>query len=441
MKQLEKAPLAELVLSVKKYGINGEGIGYYNKKPVFIPGAFANEWARVAIMVDHGRYYSGRLLEITKANNARKKTFYPQLLSCGYPFLSLKYGAQLKAKRELLCESLERYAQVDSKLVKQVIPSEFELGYRNQCKVPFGMQDNQLVSGLFEEKTGVFVPVQDDPIHKLELETVRKQVLRVLNQFKLKAYDTKSKRGLRTLILRSTSNLVQLSIIASEPLKPEVAMALGKIPGICGLSVCVNKDPDGSLLTDKTKLLIPENKVELKLDRYRFLLSPTSFFQLNTYQAKALYRYVRDLVPVGVKTIVEAYCGIGTLSHYLAKKAECVIGIDANQEAIADAKAAAIKNQVEALSFVASDSAAGFKEITKKVDLLVVDPPRSGLDGAMIAAIHHKKPRYLIYVSCNPSTLAKNIADLSEYQILSLQPFDMFPQTPLVECVALMVLK
>ena len=185
-----------------------------------------------------------------------------------------------------------------------------------------------------------------------------------------------------------------------------------------------------------------DRRLELKLDSLRLQLSPRSFFQLNTEQAKQLYRCVASLIPQHNDLIVEAYSGIGAISLYVKDKAKQIIGIESIKDAVVNANENAKRNNAGHVSFLCADAADKCTYLSKKqqIDTLIVDPPRSGLDDAMLECILRSKIKHVIYISCNPATLGKNLACLKErYEIKTILPFDMFPQTPHVESVVLLV--
>ena len=195
------------------------------------------------------------------------------------------------------------------------------------------------------------------------------------------------------------------------------------------------------LMPEKLRPLFGREKIEFKAKDYRLRLSPQAFFQLNHEQAQRIYEDVSKLIKDKKKLIIEAYCGIGAISLYLHDKAEKLLGIEIVEKAVKDAKENAKLNHFENIDFICEDAAKEVRKIVKKqkVDLLIADPPRTGLDDALITTILKSDIRQIIYISCNPATLAKNLdVLLTKYEIRFIQGYDMFPNTPHVETVCLM---
>lgn len=371
----------------------------------------------------------------------------PMQRRCGAcPYMVCTYEEQLRYKQEDLRQSLIKYAHVDPKLIEPIRPSQQQLFYRNQCKLPCGMSEGQLVNGMYMPNSNIFVPMDTCYTHEKDLEIMRKRILKVLNRYHVRAYDWHCKRGLRFLILRGFHGKFQCTLVSGEEsFDEEMIGELMALEGMHSLWQSVQtQKKTAELFGPKMVLLGGERLLYLTLDGYRLPISPRSFFQLNTAQAQKLYACIAEMAGEGNTRIVEAYSGVGGISLALKDRAQEVIGIEIVKDAVLNARQCAKENKIDNVQFLCADAADKLLYLSKKsvIDVLVVDPPRSGLDEAMLSVILRSKIKKLIYVSCNPSTLAKNVAVLRErYEVKRIVPFDMFPNTAKVECACLLVRK
>lgn len=419
-------------------GINGEAIAYIDRKPIFIDGAFPDEDVEIEYKNSSANFYKTKALRIVKKSEDRIEAKDKNLVKCGYSLLPLKYEAQLKYKRELLVEALYKYAGIQKDKVSEIIGSEFIYNYRNQCKLPFGY-DGNLYTGLYLSDSNVLVKLDDCIIHDKKLEEVRSKIIKILRKHKIRTYDFKSRLGLRNLVIRCLDNKCQVTLVCG---KNEFTQNLiDEIMGIDGVvslyqNINVNKNSI-EIFGSKDILLGGEKCLDFSFNNLEISLLPKSFFQLNSNQASVLYNIVRDNVET-CDTLVEAYCGVGVMSLMVKDKAKKIIGIENVIDAIESAKINAEKNNIDNVEFICDDAAKALNKINK-VDCLIVDPPRSGLDDEMIKAIINKDIKQLIYVSCNPATLGKNLKELKKYyKTKKIIPLDMFSHTAHVETVCLM---
>ena len=431
-------------VTIKKMGINGEGIGYIDRLPVFVPGALLNEEAEIKVIERTQRYARAKVEKIIKRSDKRVRPACGIQHRCGAcPYMVCADEEQLRFKRDNLRQSLIKYAQIDPKLISEVRPSPAKLHYRNQFKLPLSMQEGELVNGMYMPNSNIFVPMETCLIHEEGLEALRKAILAVLNRHGIRAYDWHQKRGLRHLVVRGFEGRYQCTLVTGEEQLPqELIDDLLQLEGLVSLWQSIQtakKTPD--IFGPKMILLGGQRSLTMHLHGLRIPISPRSFFQLNTAQAANLYACIDAMVEPGCKRIVEAYSGIGGISMYLKDKAEEVIGIEIIKDAVLDARKAAERNGIHNVEFICADAADKLTYLSKKksIDVLVVDPPRSGLDDLMLETMLRSRITKIIYVSCNPSTLAKNLAVLSErYEVRQIVPFDMFPHTANLETVVLL---
>lgn len=434
-------------VTIKKTGINGEGIGYIDRMPVFVPQALIGEEVEIRIVDKQKRYATAELLWVVKSskNRIRPKCFIQN--TCGAcPLMIARYPAQLEYKQDLLKQSLIKYAQIDPRKVARVKASEDVFGYRNQFKLPCAMEEGRLVSGLFMPNSNYFIDVKKCWIHEDGLERVRMDIMHVLNTHGCVSYNPHDKKGIRNLVVRGFDNRYQCTIVTgNDELDERLISDLMRIKGLTSLWQSIHtikKTPE--VFGNKMMHLAGETSLSMELDGLKLRISPRSFFQLNSKQAVQLYRTIASMVKEDNELIVEAYSGIGAISLYLKDKAKEIIGIESIKDAVVNANQNAALNGCEHVSFLCDDAANKLTYLSKKrsIDVLVVDPPRSGLDDAMLECILRSKIKNIIYVSCNPATLGKNLAVLSSrYNVDRIQPIDIFPHTPHVETVVQLVRK
>ena len=426
-------------MRIKKTGINGEGIGYLNRKPVFVSGALQDELCEVELIQEKERYSIGKLVKVIEPSVHRIEPLCPHFEKCGGCSLGMMDETwQLKIKQDLLKEALWKYAHIEETKVQRLIRSPYRTAYRNQCKMPLKNVNGKIAAGLYAEGSNQFVAIEHCAIHDKRLEETRKQVLEVLNQHHIAA-EERRKPGLKTLVLRRIGNKSQCVLVSGNVRIPkECVQDLLKIPTLNSLMQNIQDDRKSHELFGKQWIHLGgyENMV-VDVCGKKLKLSPASFFQLNTFQAENMVKLVASLIEP-CATFVEAYCGVGLMSLAASDKFEKGIGIEVVKEAIVNAKENARINRLSHLEFICGDAAKQLKLIAQKesIDALLVDPPRSGLSDEMMETILKCAPSQIVYVSCNPATLAKNLNVLmSMYEVKQIQPLDMFPQTPHVETV------
>ncbi|MBQ6125564.1 MAG: 23S rRNA (uracil(1939)-C(5))-methyltransferase RlmD [Erysipelotrichaceae bacterium] len=426
-------------LNVKKTGINGEGIAYFKRKPVFIEGCFPGETVECTLE-DQGRYFKGKLVHILKKSPDRISCVCPYQKECGgCALMPLEYQKQLEIKKELLMEALHKYARFKQK-IDDIVPSEKRLSYRNRSNMPVVEEDGKLVSAMYRSGSNHPIPIEQCPVHDVMVERIRSAILQILNSRHYSAYSQSEKKGIRQLSVRGFDNEYQAVIITGNDVFDQKTVdALSKIENLVSIYQGINtqKDPI-RMMPERLKRLYGKEKITVRLDDYSLSLSPQAFFQLNRDQAERIYKDAVSFVPEGSGRVVEAYCGIGTISLYLSGKAEEVIGIELEKEAVKDATENAERNGCHNLRFLCSDASRAIRKLLEKqkADMLIVDPPRTGLDQDLIETLLQSKIKRLVYISCNPATLGKDLNQLQKkYMINSVKGYDMFPNTPLVETI------
>lgn len=431
-------------LRIEKIGINGEGIAYYQHKPVFVEELIPGDIADITLEKQGDRFYRGTCKKLLQRSSFYQKPICPLQKECGgCAMMHMVDDAQNEWKRKLLIEAVYKYGNVKEHFVRDMHSSEKTLGYRSACKLPVQEHNGKLVTGMYKIGTNHFVPIEDCLVHHPALETFRKQILNVLNRHQLSAYSPKTKQGLRYLVLRHIQGHGQCTLVTgNDNITTKLIDELMSIPTMEGLfqSIQTNKKTH-EVFGPTTKLLAGNATIRFEMLGIPLYLSPTSFFQLNIEQAEKLYAMAIQKLDT-CSSLVEAYCGVGAMSLLAHKKAKHILGIEYVPEAIQNAKQSALELHLDKqIQFVAGEAAKELQHYLQHhtVDALLVDPPRSGLDDKMIQTILSSNIHRIIYISCNPATLGKNLKQLKRaYQVRTIIPFDLFPNTPQVESLTVL---
>ena len=424
-------------------GINGEGIGYHNRKPVFVADCFPGETVEVKITERNDRYYKGECIKIYKPSPSRitpECTYSDKCGACS--LIKMDYTAQQKYKKELIKEAFLKYTEIKPN-IKDLVAADEIFGYRNKCNLPVINHNGTLTNAIYRRDSNKPVVINNCLIHNEQTEKVRKDVLRVLNEHGCSAYDSSTKKGIRQLMVRSLSGQSQIVLVTGhDEFNEDLLNDLFNIESVVSIyqGINVQKDPV-QMVPDKLKLLKGQDEIRFEICGIKVRLLPQSFFQLNYDQCVKLYNLVSKLAQKNNGLMIEAYCGVGIMSLMLAQHFNKVIGIEIVPEAVKNAKKMAEENKINNVEFYCDDVCKVIGDITtgKTIDVLLVDPPRTGLDEIMLDTILKADINSIIYVSCNPATLAKDINKLSErFSVKEIHPIDMFPNTPHVETVVLM---
>ncbi|MEG0077016.1 23S rRNA (uracil(1939)-C(5))-methyltransferase RlmD [Anaerorhabdus sp.] len=428
-------------VKIVKMGINGEGIGYINKVPVFVDGALLQEQVEIEITEKHQNYSKAITTKILQKSDSRVNPPCPFQVKCGGCSLMIAdYKAQLEIKKELLRESLIKYAGLKNATIEDIVENPSPLHYRNQCKLPVKWLKGTLYSGLYEANSSRLLYMDECKVHEEGLDRVRKKIMALLNEAGIRDYNDRIERGMKYFVLRGFNGVYQCTLVTGRmTIEKELVDKIMEIKEVVSLFQNINTSKRSYEIFGKEFVQLGGSKtLELKMDGIVCRLSPASFFQLNVEQASKLYSTVVSLVDP-CKLVVEAYSGIGVMSLLLKEKAERVVGIEYVKDAVKNANNNARINHCEdRVEFICGDAAEEMKNIAmkEKINALVVDPPRTGLNEEMLECIMKARPEQIIYISCNPATLAKNLNILLQrYRVERIIPFDMFSQTPHVETV------
>lgn len=437
-------------LKIKRLGINGEGIGYYKKAIVFVPGALPKEDISAKITKVAPRFVEAQLTKIIKSAPERVVPPCPVYEECGGCQLQhLAYPAQLTFKKDLLKQALNKFKprNFEKYPLRKTIGMKNPWNYRNKAQFQLRKIDGEIEAGLYQADSHHLVPIDDCLVQQPATTKVMNALVELLNKYQLPIYNERKNSGIfRTLMVRVgiKTNEVQVVFITQSKKFPQKHVLIDEItqqlPEVVSIMQNVQNKRTSIVMGDETIHLWGKESIEEKINEVTFDLSPRAFFQLNPEQTEVLYNEaIKALDLQENETVVDAYCGVGTIGLSLAKKAKEVRGMDIIPAAIEDAKLNA-----ERLGFTNTHYEVGTAEelLPKwlqagfKPDAIVVDPPRTGLDQKLLKAIMKQPPKKMVYISCNVSTLAKDLVDLAKvFEIDYLQSVDMFPQTARCEAV------
>lgn len=443
----------QFILDIKRLGINGEGIGFYNKLAIFVDNAIPGEGHEVIVTKCENKMAFAKSLNIKTPSNYRKDASCKYYDSCGgCAVMHIEYNQMLKYKRDILIEALNRYTRLDTKSfeIKSTLPSKEIYGYRNKSQLPVKKFDKNSVC-MIKAKSNDLIPIDECIVSKPFINELNNKILNLQEELGISSYLYKFSRGiLKYIVIRvNKNNEALVCLVCHEKSNKIIQLAnrIMEIPGVKGVYENFNDSKrQGVIFGKETNHLSGDKYIFEYLGDVKYQIYPTTFFQLNTNQALEMFNVVLKACKLSKKErVLDAYCGVGAIGLYIAKMAKEVIGIEYNKESILAANENAKINSIKNAKFFQGDASSLLPKMIKdgkNFDVVICDPPRVGLGIEFINTILKTEVKRVIYVSCNPSTLAKDLEVLSEkYNVKSITPVDMFPQTPLVESVTVLELK
>jgi len=359
--------------------------------------------------------------------------------------MHLSYPKQLEIKRQRVIDALIRIGKLEGIRVEPCLPSPLELGYRNKIQLPVKQSEGGIALGLYERSSHRLVELKKCPIHCPLGEEAYQQVRPIIKRSGISAYDPGTGKGeLRHVLIKSAlrSQETLILLVTNGEATPLLSHIAEEIMASCswvkGIVHNRHAGQDNVILGSVYNVLKGSGSITETLCGLNFKISPASFFQVNPAQAERLYSKALEFAELrGEETVLDAYCGVGTLALVFAKAAKSVIGVECVPEAIADAEENAKRNGIDNALFVHATSEA-FIATMPSVDVILLNPPRKGCEPSFLEGIGRLAPKKLVYISCDPATLARDLGCLRTfgYKIDQIQPFDMFPQTAHVECIA-----
>ena len=449
----------EYIFDIISQGYEGEGIAKIdNKYPIFIEGALKGEKVKVRIVKVNKNFAYGKLMEVLEASEERVNppcAIYKRCGGCKLQHAS--YKAQLDFKWDRVKDCVSKIGKLDPSIVKYPLGMEEPWRYRNKVQLPIGLINGEVKIGFFAPRSHDIIDMESCLIQDEIGDKVVKLTREWIEKFNIRPYNVDGEydeKGIvRHIMIRRgfTTNEVMVVLVTNGeklPHKEEfVDLMVKNIPGIKSVIQNINSKKTNVILGLESKTLWGEDTVSDYIGDFRFNISPLSFFQVNPIQTEVLYGKALEYANLtGNEEVFDAYCGTGTITLFLSQKAKKVYGVEIIPQAIDNAWINAKENKVENVEFFVGESEVVIPDLINKgvkADLVVVDPPRKGCDKKLLDAITHIDAKKIVYVSCDPSTLGRDLKVLEEngYKTLEVQPVDMFPNTAHIENVALLIKK
>ena len=448
------------VVNIIDQGYEGEGIAKIEGYTLFIPNAIQGEKCKVLIVKTTASHGFGKLLEVLEPSEDRVKADCTTYQRCGGCSLRhMNYRATLSLKRKIVQNLVNK--ELKNKIqVKQTIGMEEPYHYRNKAQYPIGYDKRgSITTGIFANRTHEIIPMQGCKIQHPVSELIAKLVVKFLSENHITAYNEQRGEGIFrhvvTKIGKRTKEVMCILVINGEKFPKEQELVNYLLKNFEQKnSEYVIKTIIKNINTKVTNVTLGEKNINLygdgyiydKLGEYTFKISPMSFYQNNPIQTEVLYTKAIELAKLKKEDVVlDLYCGIGTIGIYASKYVKQVYGIEIVEQAIEDAEENAKLNKIDNIKFICGDVEKALTNLLKQQvepNVIFVDPPRRGLDGTTIKNILSVIPEKLVYISCNPATMVRDLKQLEEkYKVKEIQPVDMFPFTSHVECVSLLCLK
>ncbi|SDL09908.1 23S rRNA (uracil(1939)-C(5))-methyltransferase RlmD [Natronincola ferrireducens] len=436
-------------IEIEDIGHSGEGIGRIEGFTVFVEGGIPGDQVRVKIKSLKKNYGEGRIIQMIKPSKDRINPICHLANTCGgCQIMHMDYSAQLDIKKKRVEQILERIGKINT-TIHPTLGMENPYEYRNKAQFPVGMIKGKAILGFYKKGSHDIVDTNychiQSPINKDVVKTMREYI----EKYKITVYDEKTRKGLiRHVVTKvgfATGEVMVVIITNGKdlPLKNQLIEMLQKnVKGLKSIVQNINDKSTNVIFGRETITLYGEDKIVDYIGDLKFHISAQSFFQVNPIQTKVLYEKALEYAELtGKENVFDIYCGIGTISLFLAQRAKKVIGVEVIETAIRDAEENADINNLDNTEFYVGKAEEVIPQLYAKGmkgDVVVVDPPRKGCDEKVLETIVTMKPERVVYVSCNPATLARDLAYLEEkgYKTVEVQPVDMFPHTAHVETVA-----
>ena len=445
----------EYIVEIIDNGFEGEGIAKIDNFTIFIPGAIKGEKVKILIVKVLSSHAFGKIIEIIEQSKDRQDSDCSTYKRCGGCNLRhIKYDKTLKMKQNAV-QSLVNKTLKNKIQVKETVGMENPFHYRNKAQYPLGVnKEGEPVIGVFANRTHEVIPMEKCLIQNEKSEEIAKFVLEFIKNNKLSIYNEQTGKGLfRHIVIKvgiKTNEIMCVLVINGRDIPKELELInelITTFPEIKTIVKNSNIKNTNVILGQENVNVYGDGFIEDKLGEYNFKISPLSFYQVNPIQAEKLYNLGVEMAQISKDdTVFDLYCGIGTISLFMAKYAKKVYGIEIVEEAVKAAKQNALTNNIDNTEFYAGDVEIVLDDLINnkgiEADIVMFDPPRKGLDKTSINNILKIKPEKIVYISCNPATLVRDLADFEEfYNIKEIIPVDMFPWTSHVECCSVLYLK
>lgn len=431
---------------------DGMGVGKIDGFAVFVQGTIDGENVRVKIIKVLKSYAIARVIDFIQESPLRSEPFCPEYKRCGGCSLQhMTYEKTLEFKRQVVIDNLSRIGGLTDVTVNKIMGMKDPMKYRNKAQYPVGTGKDGPIAGFFARRSHEIIETPYCGIQHPLSDKAKEIVLGFIKSLNIPAYDESTGKGLIRHIVTKIAfgtGEVMVVIVATRPEIPKINKLLYRlkrdIPGLSSVILNINPNPGNVILGQNYRTLFGSDTIVDKIGDLFFEISPLSFYQVNPIQTKLLYDKAIEYARLsGNETVYDIYCGIGTISLFAASKSSVVIGIEVVPETVEAAKRNAIKNNINNVEFYTGEAEKVFPELFaagKTADVVFVDPPRKGCDETLLKSLVEMSPKRIVYISCNPSTLARDLKYLTanSYTVEAVQPVDMFPYTAHLECVVLM---
>lgn len=441
----------DIILKIEDMTNEGSSVGHYDGMAVFVRGAVTGDEIVSHIIKAKKNYAIGIVKEIITPSPYRIESDCPVSNKCGgCSFRNMTYDAELQYKQNRVADAVRRIGHINAP-IKPIIGADTVDNYRNKAQYPVSIVNGELEAGFYAYKSHRIIPYSDCRLQQQEFKGLLDVIAEWVKNSNVTSYDEQTGRGLlRHIYIRrapKTGETMVCLVINGRniPNESELVNALTQDESIKSICVNINRENTNVILGDKTKVIYGQKTITDILLGKKFVISPESFYQINHDQCEKLYSKAAEYAGLtGSETVVDLYCGVGTIGLSMADGAKQIFGIEIVPQAIENAKINAQQNGITNAEFFCGDAFDGAKELEKRgitPDVVILDPPRKGCQKELFDVIEQMNPKRIVYVSCDSATLARDLAVLQTkgYRTVEVTPVDMFPRTPHVEAVAMIV--
>ncbi|MGH4050671.1 MAG: 23S rRNA (uracil(1939)-C(5))-methyltransferase RlmD [Clostridium sp.] len=439
----------DYIVDIDNMGYDGEGVGKIDNFTIFVAGAIKGEKVMVKIVKVSKNFAFGKLLEIIEKSMYRVDPVCEIYKNCGGCNIQhIDYDSQLDFKTNRVKQVINRIGKLDDVLVHPTIGMESPYNYRNKVQLPVSNIDGNVNIGFYAARSHDIINMEVCHIQDSVADIVVKLTRMWMKEFNIESYNEENNQGiLRHIMIRKGIKTGEVMVVlvtngTDLPHKEEfIALISKKIKGLVSIVQNINNIKTNVILGPLCVTLWGKDTITDYIGEFKFEISPLSFFQVNSIQTEVLYSTALEYANLsGGEVVLDVYCGTGTISLFLSGKAKKVYGVEIIPQAIENAIINGKENKIDNAEFIVGDAEKVIPELIVqgvKADVVVVDPPRKGCDKTLLESICSMKPKNIVYVSCDPGTLARDLGILDElgYKTVEIQPVDMFPQTAHVECV------
>lgn len=440
----------KIELTIDALTSEGSGVGRYNGLAVFVRGTVPQDKIIAHIIKRSKNYAIGIIDKILQPSPERIESDCPYSKKCGgCSFRHMTYDEELKYKKSRVQDALNRIGHLDIE-VDEIIGADDLSHYRNKAQYPVDISDGEMFAGFYAYKSHRIIPCADCKLQPAEFEKGLEAFAKWIESENITSYNEQTGKGLlRHIYFRkgfATGEVMACAVINGNSIPNGellVSLLREKVDGLTSVAVNINKEKTNVILGKETSIIWGEKYIRDSLLGKDFLISPNSFYQVNHNQCEKLYAKAKDFAGlIGTETVLDLYCGVGTIGLTMAENVKQLVGIEIIPQAIENAKGNAKINHITNAQFICADAPKG-AEILKKQgvnpDVIILDPPRKGCGKSLFDTIEQLSPKKIVYVSCDSATLARDLAILKEkgYEAKKVSAVDMFPRTPHVECVTL----